>query len=311
MKNDAPLNILGLSKSTKCRLYCDSHQIIGRDFMGLVNLNHSHVLSNASSKSLTQTLSSAAEVVVKPFKGAAATPSTIVSISDEGYTLSIQESLANEIKFVEKSDEAYKAMSFEELVDERDGKGKYRAEGDTTIYAMNSYGKAAKEAFLRVREQQMENARNARNLGDSLEQFRAKIIESNRRLSASDIGVEIKDGALTITGNKLTEDQKAYLQNVLESSLAEAKNLRGAITQFNEGGLKMINMMIYDERGHYGGENSEGRAVRHREEFVTMGEFLKNANYENIATSGGSYTWDKFNDLIGSTKWGAKLVFDE
>lgn len=279
--------------------------------MDIVNLNHSQVLSNAASKSPSQTLLSEAEAVVEPSKKDAATPSTIVNISDEGYTLSIQESLGNEIEFVEKSDEAYKAMSFEELVDERDGQGKYRAEGDTTIYAMNSYGKAAQEAFLRVREQQMENTRNARNLGESLEQFRAKIIESNPGLSASDIGVEIKDGALTITGSKLTENQKAYAQNLLESSLAEAQSLRGAITQFNEGGLKMINMMIYDERGHYGGENSEGKAVRHREQLVTMDEFLQNANYGNIASSGGSYTWGKFNDLVGSTKWGARLVFEE
>lgn len=278
--------------------------------MDLVNLNHSQVLSNASSKSPTQTSSSTAEAVVEPSKGAV-TPSTIVNISDEGYTLSIQESLGNEIKFVEKSDEAYKAMSFEELVDERDGQGKYRAEGDTTIYAMNSYGKAAQEAFLRVRAQQMENTRNAQNLGESLEQFRAKIIESIPGLKPSDIDVEIKDGALAVTGSRLTDSQKAYAQNLLEGSLTEAKNLRNAITQFNDGGLKMINMMIYDERGHYGGENSEGKAVRHREEFVTMDEFLQNANYGNIASSGGSYTWDKFNDLVGSTKWGARLVFEE
>lgn len=278
--------------------------------MNLVNLNHSQVLSNASIKSPAQTLSSAAEALVESPTGAA-TPSTIVNISDDGYSLSIQESLANEIKFVEKSDEAYKAMSFEELVDERDGRGKYRAEGDTTIYAMNSYGKAAQEAFLRVREQQMENARNAQNLGESLEQFRAKIIEFNPSLKPSDIDVEIEDGALVITGSKLTDSQKAYAQNLLKSSLAEAKHLRGAIAQFNEGGLKMINMMIYDGRGHYGGENSEGKAVRHREEFVVMDEFLQGANYGTIASSGGSYTWDKFNDLVGSTKWGARLVFEE
>ncbi len=291
--------------------------------MDFISLNYSQFKTNTSVKNSAQISSGSVEVVIEPLKSSA-TPSTIVNISDDGYTLSFQGSLKGEvISFVEKSDEEYKAMSFEKLVNERDGQGKFRADGDTTIYAMNSYGKAAQEALHRVRAQQMENTRNAESLGGALDQFRAKIIESNPGLDSSDIDidididvdvdvdVEVKDGALTIVGSTLTESQKAFTQNLLDSSAAEAKNLKNAITQFNEGGQKMLNMMIYDEKGHYGGENSEGKAVRHREEFVTMDEFLKDARYGNIASSGGSYTWDKFNDLAGSSKWGAGLVFEE
>lgn len=276
-----------------------------------VNLNHAQFLTSKSASNPGQTSTHSAETLVGTSKSSVS-PSTVVNISDDGYAFSIQESLkGTSITFIEKSEEEYRAMSFEDLVNERDGKGKFRADGDTTIYEMNSYGKAAQEVLHRVREQQMENTRNAGNLAEALSQFRAKVIEAHPGLKPSDIDVEVKDGKLSILASGLTESQKVFAQKLLESSHSEAINLKGSIAQFNEGGLRMINMMIYDERGHYSGENSEGKAVRHREEFVTMDEFVGGARYGSVAASNGAYTWNKFNDLVGSSKWGTGLVYEE
>lgn len=278
--------------------------------MDVINLNHSSVLTNITSKGSTQPTVKPAEPVA--VSDGTATSSTVVDISDEAHSLSFQDKLKGEvIEFVEQADDVYKAMSFEELVNERDGQGKNRADGDTNIYAMNSYGKAAQEVFDRIRAQQMENTQNAKNLGNSLEQFRAKVIEENPGLKSSDVDVEFKDGTLTVTGSRLSEAQKANAQRLLDGSLAEAESLKKAITQFNEGGLNMINMMIFDEKGRFGGENSEGKAVVHRNEAVSMEEFIQNARYGSVANSGGSYTWNKFYELVGSSNWGGNLVFEK
>lgn len=151
----------------------------------------------------------------------------------------------------------------------------------------------------------MENTQNAKNLGNSLEQFRTKVVEENSDLKSSDVEVEFKDGRLTITGSRLSEAQKVSAQRLMDSSLAEAEALKKAITQFNEGGLNMINMMIFDEKGRFGGANSEGKTVVHRNEAVSMEEFIQNARYGSIASSGGNYTWNKFYELVGSSNWGA------
>lgn len=278
--------------------------------MDVINLNHSSVLTNTTAKSSLQP-------TTKPSKPVAVsddtpTPSAVVNISDEAHSLSFQNSLRGEaIEFLEQADEVYKVMSFEELVNERDGQGKNRADGDTNIYAMNSYGKAAQEVFDRIRTQQMENTQNAKNLGNSLEQFRAKVVEANPGLKSSDVDVEFKDGTLTVTGSRLTEAQKVNAQKLLDGPIAEAESLRNAITQFNEGGLNMINMMIVDEKGRFDGENNEGKAVVHRNEAVSMEEFIQNARYGSVANSGGSYTWNKFYELVGSSNWGGNLVFEK
>jgi HSP20 family molecular chaperone IbpA len=279
--------------------------------MDVINLNHSLVLTNTTAKSSTPqpTIKPAEPVVVSDNT---ATPSITVNISNEAHSLSFQNNLkAESIKFVEQADEVYKAMSFEELVNERDGEGRNRADGDTNIYAMNSYGKAAQEVFDRIRAQQMDNSQNVKNLRNSLEQFRAKVVEENSGLKSSDIDVEFKNGTLTVTGNRLTEAQKANAQRLLNGSVAEAESLRKSIAQFNEGGLNMINMMIFDEKGRFSGVNSEGKAVVHRNEAVSMDEFIQNARYGSVANSGGSYTWNKFYELVGSSNWGGNLVFEK
>lgn len=278
--------------------------------MDVINLNHSSVLTNTEAKGSFQPTAKPAEPVAVPHYTPA--PSAVVNISDEAHSRSFQNSLKGEVlAFVEQADEVYKAMSFEELVNERDGQGKNRVDGDTNIYAMNSYGKAAQEVFDRIRIQQMENTQNAKNLGNSLEQFRAKVVEENPGLKSSDVDVEFKNGTLTVTGSRLTEAQKVNAQKLLGGPLAEAESLKKAITQFNEGGLNMINMMIFDEKGRFGGENSEGKAVVHRNQAVSMEEFIKNARYGSVANSGGNYTWNKFYELVGSSNWGGNLVFEK
>ena len=278
--------------------------------MDIVSLNHLQILSMASTAGKSTTSSDTTEGFTLA-KTEAALPSTVVHISDEGSALNVRENLKCEaIVLVEKSDDEYAAMSFEDLINERDGPGKFRADGDTNLYVMNLYGKAAQEAFNRIRAQQMENTQNAENLGEALNQFRTKLVEINPDIDPSDIDVEFKNGALSIVGNTLTSNQKTQAQNLLENSSDESKALKNAITQFNEGGLKMINMMLYDERGHFKGENSDGKAIVHREKPVSMEELMQNTHYSDVAKSGGGYTWNKFYDLVGSTKWGAKLVFE-
>lgn len=119
--------------------------------------------------------------------------------------------------------------------------------------------------------------------------------------------MEFKDGALTVTGSRLTEAQKVNAQKLLDGPLAEAESLKKAITQFNEGGLIMINMMIFDEKGRFGGENSEGKAVVHRNEAVSMEEFIRDARYGSVANSGGAIHGTSFMNLwvhpIGEAAW--------
>lgn len=278
--------------------------------MDVINLNHLRVLSTSSTTDNPVAVSRSEEVAGS--RPVSISPSTIVSISDEGLTSSFREALRGEaIVIVEKPDEEYLAMSFEDLIDERDGKGKYRADGDTNIYVMNPYGKAAQEAFNRIRAQQMENTLGAAKLGDALNQFRAKLVEADPGIDPSAIDIEFRNDVLVVVGSTLTNSQKARAQHVLENSTPESKTLRNAIRAFNESGLKMINMMIYDERGHYRGVNSEGKAVVHREEPISMNDYVQGVSYHGVARSGGSYTWSKFYELVGSSKWGAGLVFEE
>lgn len=278
--------------------------------MQIIHLNHAQILSSALNKKPEDIQ------VVPPDtrdQDTAASPSTIVTLSDEGMALHVKEALATAktISYIEKSDEEYAAMSYRQLIDERNGEAAGgRQEGDTSLKVMHLNGKADHHALMRLRDQQMANTANSKNLAHALNEFKAELAK-NYSVSAQNIDITMKNGKPTLTGiadKNLLNKMQALLDDTSNNKSVALKN---AVNNFNTDGLEMINMMIYEERIKFGGTNEAGQKVIHRTSELSMSEFVTNISYNNVAKSNGSFTWQKHQEVIGSTHYGVRYVYEK
>lgn len=278
--------------------------------MQVVNLNHAQILSFTLNKKPE-------DIQVVPTDAtdqhSATFPSTIVTLSDEAMELQIKEALATAktISYIEKSDEEYATMSYRQLIDERNGEAAGgRAEGDTSLKVIHLNGKADHHALMRLRDQQMANTANSKNLAAALTDFKSEIAKNYSAIEKN-IDITMKNGKASVIGiadkNLLSKVQTLLDDTGNKKSVA----LKSAINIFNSDGLEMINMMIYEERFKFGGANEQGQKVIHRTSELSAKEFQHNISYTKVANSSGSFTWQKHQDVIGSTHYGVRYVYEK
>lgn len=280
--------------------------------MEIKNLNHAQILSSAANKKAEDINVVPTSTDSTPSQKSPNAPAAIVAISDEGMELQVKDALASakKIEYIEKSDEEYAAMSYRQLIDERNGEAAGgRQEGDTSLKLLHLNGKADQRAQLLLREQQIANSNNSKSLATALNSFKTQVSKSYPAVG-SNFDITMQNGKATVVG---IEDQeiRAKVQALLDdSSNGRSNALKSAINTFNSGGLEMINMMIYEEKIKFGGTNDSGQKVVHRTNDLTMDEFLKNISYSNVASSHGGTTWQKHQDVIGSTHYGVRYVYE-
>jgi len=54
-----------------------------------------------------------------------------------------------------------------------------------------------------------------------------------------------------------------------------------------------------------------GQKVIHRTSELSMNEFLHNISYNSVAKSNGSFTSQKYQDVIGSTHYGIRYIYEK
>lgn len=278
--------------------------------MDAINLNHAQILSSTLNKKPE-------DIHVVPTdtsdQHSATSPSTIVTLSDEAMVLHIKEALATAktITYIEKSDKEYAAMSYRQLIDERNGEAAGgRAEGDTSLKVMHLNGKADHHALMRLREQQVANAVNSKNLAAVLKDFKGEVAK-NYSAAAQNFDITMKNGKPTITGIA-DKNLLSKVQSLLDdTSHSKSVALKNAVHTFNTDGLEMINMMIYEERIKFGGANEMEQKIIHRTDELSANEFLHNISYNSVAKSNGSFTSQKHQDVIGSTHYGIRYIYEK
>lgn len=234
-------------------------------------------------------------------------PSTIVEISDQGLEL-VKQAQAEAIDtYVEKSDEEYARMSYEGLIDERDGgKDNDWTLGRATSQGIRLDGKAAQAANVRLAMQQGENGMAALSLRHSLDDFKSDVLKANPELSKASFDISFVDGKPKVTSKDLPMDAIATIQGMLDDkNNSIALKLKNDIGKYNDAALKTINMQIYDEKGRYGGQDSK---FVHRNESLSMEEFSSGISYTSVADSEGGYTYQKHSEIVGSTSYGGNIV---
>jgi hypothetical protein len=280
--------------------------------MDVIHLNHAQVLSPTANKrpediDIAPTTSNTLLEQQTPHS-----PSVIVAISEEGMELQVQEALrsAKTISYIEKSDAEYKAMSYRQLIDERNGEAaRGRQEGDTSLKILHLYGKADHYALVKLREQQVANSENSRNIASALNSFNEKVSKTYPSIG-SNFDITMKDGKARVVGIADKNIQFKVQSLLDDNSNKQAITLKNSINAFNQDGLEMINMMIYEERIKFGGTNEEGKKVIHRTNDLTMNEFLKDISYSRAASSQGETTWQKHQEVIGSTHYGVRYLYE-
>ena len=282
--------------------------------MDIIHLNHAKILSGVLHKKPEDINVVAPTTSESASAQNATSPSTIVTLSDDAVHLQIMEMYksAPQTTYIEKSDAEYAAMSYEQLIDERNGEMTGpRQPGDNTLKIMHFYGKADIAAAAKLREQELENSASSRNLQAALEGFKVAVAQKYPTLKAGfDIGFE--NGKAIIVSNSLDEKSIANIQSMLDDKAnSKAVGLKNAVNEFNETGLKMINMLIYEEKYRFGGTNELGKKVIHRDDPLTLVEFTKNISYTQAVSSNSSYAWAKHADVIGSTSYGVKSVYEK
>lgn len=237
-----------------------------------------------------------------------------VTISDEARALQMMEEYAASEKpnYIEKTDAEYKTMSFKELVDERDANllgG--RAPGDDSLKIING-GKVASAVIDRILEQKFANAEAANALNERLGSFADQVKQRNPNISRSDFDIMMVDGKPSIVSTSLSKADLDELQRTLEDPKnKEGKALLKAVQDFNESSFKLVNMLIYDEQYKFGDTNAEGNRIVHRSEPVSMEELTRNISYQAAGREeGGTYTTRLHQELVGSTGWGAIMVYE-
>jgi|GEM_PF-6405290 len=282
--------------------------------MDVIHLNHAQILSGVLHKKPEDINVVAPDANASASSQSTTSPSAIVKISDEAMHLQVMEMYksAPQTTYVEKTDAEYAAMTYEQLIDERNGEVTGpRQPGDTTLKIMHFHGKADVAAAVKLREQVLENTASSRNLSAALEGFKAAVAHQYPNIKAGfDIGFE--NGKPVVVSNNLDEKTIAKIQSMLDDKTnSKAVGLKNAVNDFNENGLKMINMLIYEEKYKFGGTNELGKKVIHREAPLTLAEFTNNISYTQAGHSSGSYTWAKHADVIGSTFYGVKYVYEK
>ncbi len=236
-------------------------------------------------------------------------PSTIVTISDHAQEIlkqAAQESTP--YTYVEKTDKEYESMSFQDLIDERNGgKNGIPSLGPGTTRGALMNGKAATAAMAILDKQHIENVFSAREIGVSLNAFKKEMVKKFPELKNKTFDVSFSNGKAIISGDGLPKKLKDDLQNELENTKnTNAVKLQSSISKFNSIGLDLVNMRIYEEKGMYGGADS---IYVHRNDPLTMKEFTDKISYSSVAQSDGGYTYTKHSEVIGSTGYGAVHVY--
>lgn len=238
-------------------------------------------------------------------------PSTIVSISDEGMALQVKDAHAAMpvSTYVEKTDAEYQAMTYQQLIDERDSNDNGVIDkSNEYLTVMPHYdGRAGQIAEMKLNEQVVRNSQSNAALTKSLDAFKAQIVKDHPELAETKFDVSFKDGKVVISGDGLSKKDTEKLLKILDDKKNPTSiKLKESITDFNNEALKLINMQIYEEKDRFGGENSP---LVHRKESMTMEEFTKEISYSAVAQSNGTYTSGKYSSIIGSTHYGSKLVY--
>lgn len=281
--------------------------------MEVINLNHAQILSSAVNRKPEDIDIVSTSLNTAPDQKTLSSPAAIVAISDEGMELQAKEALASAktISYVEKSDEEYAAMSYRQLIDERNGEAAGgRQDGDTSLKVLHLNGKADQQAQLLLREQQIANSINSKNLASALNSFKNQVSKSYPTIT-DNFDITMQNGKVTVVGI-VDQDMRSQVQSLLDDpSNGKATALKSTIDTFNKDGLEMINMMIYEERIKFGGANDAGHKIIHRTNDLTENEFLKDISYSSVANSHGGTTWQKHQEVIGSTHYGARYVYEQ
>lgn len=271
------------------------------------NLNRMQVLADDFVKNTFEQNGVQAKVMALPVSQAASIPSTVVTISDEALARQVREAdEAGKSTYVEKTPEEYAQMSYEKLIDERNGLTDSQWK-DGPLKPIRMYGKAAEAANMKLDNQRMDNYVSGKELGTSLKDFKQDMMKIHPELAKKSFDVSFKDGKAIIVGDGLSKQLKDSLQNDLDNSNnPSATKLQASIAKYNSAGLGLVNMQIYEEKGKYGGVNS---IYVHRDDPLTMKEFTEKISYDAVSRSEGGYTYAKHGDVIGSTGYGARLVY--
>jgi hypothetical protein len=275
-----------------------------------MEINSNTIRSNIASESLGQKIEKPAQVeqASGDTTKTSVVPSTIVNISDQGMDLVKQAIAAGVDTYVEKTDEEYAKMSYEELIDERNGgKNPNWSLDNGATHGIRMNGKADYAASVKLGQQMWENGVTAVALKTSLKTFKESVAKIDSALAKGNFDISFVDGKATVVSKTLSKEDISKIQKVLDDkNNSTSTTLKNDIAKYNDAALKNINMMIYDEKGKYGGSDS---AYVHRNEPISMKEFTENISYASVAGSEGGYTYQKHSEVIGSTSYGSKLVY--
>lgn len=281
--------------------------------MDVISLNHAQILSSAVNKKPEDIDVVPTSTSSSPEQKTFSSPSTIVTISDEGMELQVKEVLASAktISYIEKSDEEYATMTYRQLIEERNGEAAGgRQDGDTSLKVLHLNGKADQYAQIKLREQQVANSNSGRSLAIALNDFKNEAAKKYPSI-ANSFDITMQNGSATVVGIS-DKNILSKVQSLLDDAGNDkARSLKSSIDSFNRNGLEMINMMIYEERIKFGGANETGQKVIHRTSDLTMDEFLNGISYANVASSSGGTTWQKHQEIIGSTHYGVRYVYEQ
>ena len=262
--------------------------------LGTIN-NTQTILTSLSKKADLDIPTPAATAQIKSNVEKLISPSTVVSLSDEG--LSIPQDVIPPT--IEKSDAEYEAMSYDQLIEERDGKLIHS--GDLSLRFVKETGKASQYAAIKLADQMSANSSSAISVRKNLDDFKSNAIKEIGGLASNDFDVSFNDNKVIIVSSTLSNDKKIKLQASLDSDSKFSTSLKDSINTFNDVGLTLINMRLTSEKARFDGPEN---IYAHRDSPLTMEEFTDSISYSGVAASEGGSTYNKYSSIVGSTTFG-------